>query len=84
VLDFANKAEDIQEAFAPFFEQSSAAPTDPNLLYTLQRIITDAKVIHPDEQAARRRGAAIGRGGEAEDRLRQSQPRRRSVQCPRR
>jgi type I restriction enzyme R subunit len=52
VLDFANKAEEIQEAFAPFFEQSSAAPTDPNLLYNLQRTLTDAQVIHPEEQAA--------------------------------
>jgi len=52
VLDFANKAEEIQDAFGPFFEQSTATPTDPNLLYTLQRAITDANVIHPDEQAA--------------------------------
>jgi type I restriction enzyme, R subunit len=52
VLDFANSAEEIQHAFAPFFEQSAAAPTDPNLLYALQRTITDAQVIHPDEQAA--------------------------------
>jgi type I restriction enzyme, R subunit len=52
VLDFANKAEEIQDAFAPFFEQSSAAPTDPNLLYTLEHTITAAHVIHPAEQKA--------------------------------
>ena len=52
VLDFANKAEEIQDAFEPFFEQSSAAPTDPNLLYTLERTIADGHVIHPDEQRA--------------------------------
>ena len=52
VLDFANSAEEIQNAFAPFFEESTAAPTDPNLLYTLERTIKDAGVIHPDEQAA--------------------------------
>jgi type I restriction enzyme R subunit len=52
VLDFANKAEEIQIAFAAFFEQSSAAPTDPNLLYTLERTITGAQVIHPEEQTA--------------------------------
>jgi len=63
VLDFANKAEEIQEAFAPFFEQSIAAPTDPNLLYTLQRTITDAQIIHPAEQAAA--VAALLSGGSA-------------------
>jgi type I restriction enzyme, R subunit len=52
VLDFANKAEEIQEAFEPFFEQSSAAPTDPNLLYALEHTITAAHVIDPDEQRA--------------------------------
>jgi type I restriction enzyme, R subunit len=50
VLDFANKAEEIQDAFEPFFEQSSAAPTDPNLLYTLEHTITAAHVVHPAEQ----------------------------------
>lgn len=29
-----------------------AAPTDPNLLYGLQRTLGDAHVIHPTEQAA--------------------------------
>lgn len=52
VLDFANKAEEIQNAFEPFFEQSSATPTDPNLLYILERAILDAGVVHPDEQNA--------------------------------
>ncbi len=52
VLDFANTAEEIQAAFAPFFEQSIATPTDPNLLYTLERSILDAGVIDPAEQAA--------------------------------
>ncbi|MDT0261813.1 type I restriction endonuclease subunit R [Jatrophihabitans lederbergiae] len=52
VLDFANKAEEIQDAFEPFFEQTSAAPTDPNLLYTLEHTIAAGHVIHPDEQKA--------------------------------
>src|ERR1017187_7460091 len=33
VLDFVNDAEQIQDAFAPFFEATIAEPTDPNLLY---------------------------------------------------
>jgi type I restriction enzyme R subunit len=52
VLDFANSAEEITEAFAPFFEETAATPTDPNLLYTLQGTLTGAQVIHPDEMAA--------------------------------
>ncbi len=52
VLDFANTAEEIQEAFEPFFEQTLATPTDPNLLYSLEHALRSAQVIHPDEQAA--------------------------------
>ncbi len=52
VLDFANDAADIAEAFRPFFTQTTAAPTDPNLLYTLQRRIMDANIVHPGEVTA--------------------------------
>ena len=36
VLDFANEADDIAEAFKPFYETTIAEPTDPNLLYASQ------------------------------------------------
>ena len=37
ILDFVNKAEDIQEAFRPYYEQTAVEEvTDPNDLYTLQ------------------------------------------------
>jgi type I restriction enzyme R subunit len=37
VLDFANEAEDIQKAFAPYYEKTFLTEgTDPNLLYDLQ------------------------------------------------
>ena len=49
VLDFTNSAEEIQEAFAPFFEQSTAAPTDPNLLYALEATLRTSGVLHPAE-----------------------------------
>jgi type I restriction enzyme R subunit len=52
VLDFANSAEEIQTAFEPFFESTAATPTDPNVLYTLSRLIEDAGVAHPDEVTA--------------------------------
>jgi type I restriction enzyme R subunit len=49
VLDFANTSEDIVAAFEPFYEQSTALPTDPNILYTWQRDLLDAGVIDPGE-----------------------------------
>lgn len=36
VLDSVNDAEDIQEAFKPFFAQTTASPIDPNILFNLQ------------------------------------------------
>jgi type I restriction enzyme R subunit len=37
VLDFANEAEEIQQAFAPYYEKTLLSEgTDPNLLYDLQ------------------------------------------------
>lgn len=52
VLDFANSAEEIQESFRPFFENATATPTDPNILYTLQHTIDSALVINPQERSA--------------------------------
>ena len=52
VLDFANTGEDIAESFAPFYEQTTAAPTDPNLLYTLERTLSEAGVLNPAEVEA--------------------------------
>ena len=52
MLDFANNLDEIQEAFRPYFADTWTAPTDPNLLYTLQRRILDAGILHPDEVRA--------------------------------
>lgn len=52
VLDFANTAEEIQEAFEPFYEQSLAQPTDPNVLYTMEHDLLSAGVLSPDEMDA--------------------------------
>ena len=60
VLDFANGAEEIQEAFRPFFESAAAAPTDPNILYTLQQAIDAALVIQAGERAAAVRALLSG------------------------
>ncbi len=41
VLDFVNEAEEIQEAFAPYYEKTLLSEgTDPNLLYDLQTSLT--------------------------------------------
>ena len=52
VLDFANDAEEIQRSFAPFFEETFATPTDPNLLYTLEHDLRTANVLSPTEMNA--------------------------------
>lgn len=45
VLDFVNEAEDIREAFRPYFEEAQTFPTDPNLLYTAQSRVMSAPII---------------------------------------
>ncbi len=52
VLDFANTAEEIQEAFAPYFTQTTSTPTDPNVLYNLSGRLDAAGVLHPEEVRA--------------------------------
>jgi type I restriction enzyme R subunit len=49
VLDFVNDAEEIQEAFRPYFEETSSVPTDPNILYNLQQRIMAANILHTEE-----------------------------------
>ena len=49
VLDFRNEAEDIQEAFAPWFERTEAIPTDPNLLWDAHRKLMYHEVIRDEE-----------------------------------
>ncbi|MCQ9131574.1 type I restriction endonuclease subunit R [Streptomyces hilarionis] len=45
VLDFVNEAEDIQEAFRPYFEEATTLPSDPNLLYAAQSRVMSPPVI---------------------------------------
>lgn len=37
VLDFRNSTDDIQKAFKPWYEQTAAIPTDPNILWDTHR-----------------------------------------------
>ena len=52
VLDFANTAEEIKDAFEPFYEQSFAAPTEPNVLYTMEHDLLAAGVLAMPEMEA--------------------------------
>ena len=64
VLDFANSAEEIREAFEPFYEESFAAPTDPNVLYTLEHELMSARVLSMGEMDAAVRALLSGEPGE--------------------
>ncbi|MGH3647276.1 MAG: type I restriction endonuclease subunit R, partial [Micromonosporaceae bacterium] len=52
VLDFANEAGDIAEAFKPFYEVTITEPTDPNLIYTAERQVMDFQLLVDSEMAA--------------------------------
>ncbi|MCW6003502.1 DEAD/DEAH box helicase family protein [Micromonospora sp. CPCC 205371] len=45
VLDFVNEAEDIKEAFRPYFEEAATLPSDPNLLFTAQSKVMAAELL---------------------------------------
>ncbi|MTI31689.1 type I restriction endonuclease subunit R [Xanthovirga aplysinae] len=50
ILDFANEAEEIQEAFQPYYEATTVdSTTDPNRLYDLKGIIEEAQIIWQSE-----------------------------------
>ncbi len=50
VLDFANQAQHIQEAFKPYYEATILSEaTDHNLLYDRERALTDCHFYSPDE-----------------------------------
>lgn len=53
ILDFVNKAEDIQEAFRPYYEQTVVEEvTDPNTLYDLQHEL-DKFGVYIDEELSK-------------------------------
>jgi type I restriction enzyme, R subunit len=52
VLDFRNDADEIQEAFRPWYEATEAVPTDLNLLYDTHRAVWDFDVLREDEVEA--------------------------------
>ena len=49
VLDFRNDADDIQAAFEPYYGETVAPPSDPNLLYDTRADLDEFGVLRPDE-----------------------------------
>ncbi|MCX5400824.1 type I restriction endonuclease subunit R [Streptomyces sp. NBC_00102] len=49
VLDFSNDAQDIQDAFRPYFEEATTLPSDPNLLYSAQSAVMSAPIVSEPE-----------------------------------
>ena len=49
VLDFRNDADAIREAFEPWYGETVAPPTDPNLLYDTRHALDEFGVLWPDE-----------------------------------
>ncbi|GLZ08225.1 type I restriction endonuclease subunit R [Actinomadura sp. NBRC 104412] len=45
IVDFVNDAEDIQDAFRPYYEEAMTLPSDPNLLYTAQSRVMSAQIL---------------------------------------
>lgn len=61
VLDFVNSAEKIRAAFKPWYEETSALPTDPNELYSARERVREFGVVDEGDEAA---FAAVFLGGE--------------------
>ena len=52
VLDFRNDAEEIVKAFEPYYGETIALPTDPNLMSDARRRLDDFDVLRPAEVEA--------------------------------
>lgn len=51
VLDFRNDTDAIRAEFEPYYGETVAPPTDPNLLYDNRRALDEYGVLRPDEVA---------------------------------
>jgi len=49
VLDFRNDAEDIRAAFEPYYGETVAPPSDPNLLYDTRHDLDEYGILRSDE-----------------------------------
>jgi type I restriction enzyme, R subunit len=49
ILDFRNDAEDVRQAFEPYYGETVAPPSDPNLLYDTRHDLDEFGVLRADE-----------------------------------
>jgi type I restriction enzyme R subunit len=49
ILDFRNNTDEIQKAFAPWYERTEAIPTDPNTMWDAHRALMSHEVIRVEE-----------------------------------
>lgn len=67
VLDFVNSADEIRAAFKPWYEETSALPTDPNELYSARARVIEFGVTDEESEVAFARALLGGAsGGHAE------------------
>ena len=52
VLDFRNDADQIRDAFGPWYTQTVAPPTDPNLLWDTRHALDEFGIVRAEEAAA--------------------------------
>jgi len=62
VLDFVNSAEEIRAAFKPWYEETSALPTDPNELYCARERVIEFGVVDERDEAAFAKAFLGGKG----------------------
>ncbi|MFD0772851.1 type I restriction endonuclease subunit R [Streptomonospora algeriensis] len=74
VLDFANDAEKVQDAFRPFYEEAVTTATDPNLLYEAQRRVMEPPILL-DSEMEEFAAAYLGIQRETEDKPQQREKR---------
>ena len=65
VLDFANDAEAVRSAFEPYYDVTTATPTDPNLVFDARNALDGFGILRDAEVDA---FAALWFGGNAKDR----------------
>src|ERR671915_449656 len=51
ILDFRSDADAIRAAFEPYYGETAAPPTDPNLLYDTRHALDEYGVLRPEEVA---------------------------------
>jgi type I restriction enzyme R subunit len=62
ILDFRNNTDEIQKAFAPWYERTEAIPTDPNTMWDAHRALMSHEVMRVEEIPAAVAELLAGKG----------------------